>query len=252
MSDGLSLLMCSVLVQFVLLHAGGPDCGAIVGTDFSAISSFTGVSSTSGSGWVYSINMCDPVNVYCLPSDSSRVCQYEPNNHYGPFVVATAAATPGNWTLVNATNAVYSAPGNDGRYATITFACAPEDMTTYYITQTGNHYFGTIFTQAACSMKYDNNNNDNNNSGISIGTILIIIFIISIFVYCIVGFALNYFYFMTKRSELSSKFELLPNVAFWKDLPLLVRDGAYFTFRQVRSLCVGKSAATTGETYETM
>ncbi|CAH1790282.1 unnamed protein product [Owenia fusiformis] len=68
--------------------------------------------------------------------------------------------------------------------------------------------------------------------GISIGTILCIIFIVVLVIYLIGGIA-----FMKFRGKEGA--ELVPNVGFWKELPLMVKDGGRFVVSKVK----GKSTS---------
>ncbi|XP_022331494.2 uncharacterized protein LOC111129413 [Crassostrea virginica] len=71
-----------------------------------------------------------------------------------------------------------------------------------------------------------------NTAELSAGTVLIIIFFVSISVYCIVGCSWNCI-----RGY--KGVELLPQAAFWIDLPVLIADGIIFTF----SCCKQESSA---------
>ena len=88
-------------------------------------------------------------------------------------------------------------------------------------------------------------------SGLSGGWIFVIILVVVTFVYCVGGAA-----FMHYRRGASGT-EMVPNLAFWKDLPGLVVDGCKYSWAKVRA-CVGGArtgallSSTTGSTYETI
>jgi len=71
-------------------------------------------------------------------------------------------------------------------------------------------------------------------SGLSVGSILVIIFISLVVVYLVAGILFN------KYSKGATGKELIPNVNFWTDFPLLVKDGAVFSFQCCRSFCSRK------------
>ena len=221
--------------------SAGRDCGAMFNTDFSVLSSFAGQG--TGGDWRYVINMCDNVNVpKCNGSQAARVCQYNAVNPWGPFVIADARID-GQWTLINSSAIVFSSRGAEcdtrgPRDLTLTFLCSQQDQPNFIVTQpvTNNcAYNSVIRTTAACNMVYIPPTDDN---GLSGGSIFLIIFFVGLFVYCAGGVALNYFYFSKNSPSMSSSpVELIPNVAFWKDLPFLMRDGGMFCVTQFRALC---------------
>ncbi|XP_076434768.1 uncharacterized protein LOC143274741 [Babylonia areolata] len=68
-------------------------------------------------------------------------------------------------------------------------------------------------------------------SGLSTGSILVIIFFVLFIVYWVGGFLFMKF---VRRAE---GLEVIPNYEFWKEIPLLIRDGVTFTLRG----CKGES-----------
>eukprot|EP00754_Rhynchopus_humris_P019144 Rhum_TRINITY_DN14634_c0_g1::Rhum_TRINITY_DN14634_c0_g1_i1::g.104691::m.104691 len=85
---------------------------------------------------------------------------------------------------------------------------------------------GTVCTaqpaDAACQQQICQTKSGSSDGGITGGAVFLIIFFVGGFVYFAGGFAYNF-----KMKELRGT-EAVPNVAFWKDLPLLVKDGALF------------------------
>ncbi|XP_068671560.1 uncharacterized protein [Montipora foliosa] len=74
-------------------------------------------------------------------------------------------------------------------------------------------------------------------SGLSTGSILIIIFICMLVVYLVAGLLFN------KYSKGASGKELIPNVNFWTDFPLLVKDGIIFFFECCKRACSRKQSS---------
>ncbi|EDO48852.1 predicted protein [Nematostella vectensis] len=68
-------------------------------------------------------------------------------------------------------------------------------------------------------------------SGLSVGSILLIIFFTLVVVYLITGIVFNKF-----KKGAEGK-EVLPNLAFWVDFPILVKDGIIFTIQSSKKCC---------------
>ncbi|PVD31126.1 hypothetical protein C0Q70_10404 [Pomacea canaliculata] len=58
-------------------------------------------------------------------------------------------------------------------------------------------------------------------AGLSVGTILIIVFIVVVFVYLVGGIIIN-------KARQANGVELIPNIGFWRNFPVLVKDGFGF------------------------
>lgn len=67
------------------------------------------------------------------------------------------------------------------------------------------------------------------NPGLSAGSVLLILLFVAVMVYIIGGILFLRFY------RGASGVEMIPNYEFWKDFPLLVKDGMIFTFRGCKS-----------------
>lgn len=67
------------------------------------------------------------------------------------------------------------------------------------------------------------------NPGLSAGSVLLILLFVAVMVYIIGGMLFLRFY------RGASGVEMIPNYEFWKDFPLLVKDGMIFTFRGCKS-----------------
>ncbi len=80
------------------------------------------------------------------------------------------------------------------------------------------------------------------NSGLSGGWIFCIILFTAVPTYFAIGCGLNY------RKGSRSCSELTPNYTFWSAIPLLMKDGAVFTWRKLRGLCGAKNSGS----YETL
>ncbi|XP_041375811.1 uncharacterized protein LOC121388514 [Gigantopelta aegis] len=62
-------------------------------------------------------------------------------------------------------------------------------------------------------------------TSLSTGSILVIIFVLAVIIYFVGG--ILFFKFVRKAEGV----EMVPNLSFWTELPLLIRDGIYFVFR---------------------
>jgi len=88
--------------------------------------------------------------------------------------------------------------------------------------------------------------------GLRSGWIFVIIVVVVLFTYFAVGISYNHF-----KLGLSGT-EMVPNIAFWRDLPGLVKDGCMFTFTKIKALVqrikgdAPMAVSGTGSSYETI
>ncbi|KAL9966513.1 hypothetical protein ACROYT_G024599 [Oculina patagonica] len=85
----------------------------------------------------------------------------------------------------------------------------------------------TLRSKYACPVK----------SGLSTGSILIIVFISLLVVYLVAGILFNKFH------KGATGKEVIPNVSFWADFPLLVKDGAVFSYQCCKNICSRKRSS---------
>merc|ERR1719210_1620590 len=114
------------------------------------------------------------------------------------------------------------------RYMEITLKCDPSVKSPNFEFQQENppsHYKFTLTSEHACPGA------SGGGGGLSFGSVLCIILLVVVLVYAIGGYVFNTY----KRGAEGA--ERIPNVAFWKELPSLVKDG--FTF----ATSCGKSKA---------
>lgn len=74
-------------------------------------------------------------------------------------------------------------------------------------------------------------------SGLSTGSVLIIVFGSLLLVYIVAGILFNKFH----RGATGK--EVIPNVNFWMDFPLLVKDGVEFSYQFCKKTCGGKRSS---------
>jgi len=124
------------------------------------------------------------------------------------------------------------------RVAVVYFICAKDGplvpAAPFSMTNTGCNYQMIIPTSAACK-------SSSSSKKLSGGTVFLIILIVVIPVYVAVGCVYK------RKRQGQTGMEACPNVEFWRDLPVLIKDGFSFTYRKLRGLCGGS-----GESYETV
>ena len=87
--------------------------------------------------------------------------------------------------------------------------------------------------------------------GLSGGSIFLIILLVAVVLYLVGGVLFN------KYRRGATGTDVLPNKAFWLDLPGLVAEGCRFSWHKIRALAGGARSgsllsASTGSTYETI
>eukprot|EP00998_Keelungia_sp_KM082_P005633 NODE_1941_length_1177_cov_43.145714_g1925_i0.p1 GENE.NODE_1941_length_1177_cov_43.145714_g1925_i0~~NODE_1941_length_1177_cov_43.145714_g1925_i0.p1 ORF type:complete len:245 (+),score=58.90 NODE_1941_length_1177_cov_43.145714_g1925_i0:95-829(+) len=89
------------------------------------------------------------------------------------------------------------------------------------LVQTGANFNMTVGTSLVCGV--------GGGGGSPGGFIILLLMLFGVVGYCAGGIFYNY-----KQREMRGV-EMIPNLAFWRDLPLLVRDGFMFAFHKIRS-----------------
>jgi len=202
--------------------------------DFTALQTVTVSAVVNSGGYNFYVTPCatTPQNTKLVkpcPKTTSPIIQIDPTNDDCVYLAdintqAFAKTAGGDITL--------SYEGQQCgptllRKAVIRFECDPNTESNFYqAKETGTcEYEFDWKTKYACVGFAPNPNNPNNNNGLSGGAwFLILLLAIALPVYIIGGIIYNI------KVKSATGIEVLPNYAFWKDLPSLLKDGFAFTF----------------------
>jgi len=233
--------------------------------DLSPLFRTTGDYKGTDGTYDYKMNVCGPSNSGPGCTDKSfAICQFSQAG--GTFVASLGSfAQPPTWSLITlpsnpaepvANGVMYTFTNGDicwiaGRQQVRTvmtvFRCNPgstEESLKVEEDQTTCTFTITLKTDKGCQGSGPGPTpptpDKKESGGISGGTVFVIIFFSLIPIYI----GLGCLYGRTKKQL--TGIDAMPNIAFWRDLPGLVKDGAKYAWNMTRSGC--KSG--TGEAYE--
>ncbi|KAK3578738.1 hypothetical protein CHS0354_010119 [Potamilus streckersoni] len=173
---------------------------------------------------IYHYNPCNPMKVACSTDSKCAVCQQvnkDQNYSAGSQSSAVMAGDPDIGQL----NITYQ---YNGRTSVVKIEC-DQSQEGVFEPDPGEKelliYIFKLRTKYGCYSYPAPPNSEPGHNGISIGSILVIIFFVLLLVY-IVGGMLFLHYVRGAQG-----IETFPNLAFWKELPFLVKDGIVFVFR---------------------
>jgi hypothetical protein len=248
----LPLLCCAGLALAAL-----PDCdGDIGGTTFSLSDmaldtgayKYTGSSSGGGvlTEYKYTMNICKKVNSdgKCT-SDGAMVCQKNMDGSFGAVIAYwSASKTPApklslisssapekgvKMSFTNGDKCYVNPTTNQVRKANVNLHC---DSGAAVPTK-----FKLSEESSTCTFTIDITSPDAcPGGGMSGGTLFLILLLVSFLVYLGVGIFLQH-----RKGATGS--ELMPNLAFWKDLPNLVKTGIQFTVAKAKGARGGGAAS---------
>lgn len=199
--------------------------------DLSALASFTNVKDTEG--YLNDWNPCVARPCGSLPSSDVSICQTEvskpgakANSYINGFLsTASFIGEAGKNLMLH-----YTGDNVTGtttlRQSSIYLICVPDSTARNELTAKGEstpgnvNYVFILRSPHACLVP---------NGNLSAGSVLLILFFVAVMVYLIGGILFLRFY------RGASGVEMIPNYEFWKDFPLLVKDGMVFTFRGCKS-----------------
>jgi len=226
--------------------------------DLSSLTKPTGGGDYKGTDgtYDYKMNVCAKSNASPGCSEKNyAICQF--SQSAGTFVASLGSFdAPPTWSLINlppqppepATAGVqYTLTNGDicwiaGRQQTrtvqVVFRCVDKTDETLQIVedQTTCTFTITLKAKAGCAgagpgPDPPGPDPPSPSGGISGGTVFIIILLSVIPVYIGLGCLYGY-----KKKQVAG-IEAFPNIAFWRDLPVLVKDGCRFTYNLIRSGC---------------
>jgi len=200
----------------------------------------------SDSGYNYQVSICGSVSETVCNRKQGSVCQYSPTGSYLHMLSSWANPPAPQWSLLNPTDPTQGVnvllANGDGcpepRQVIFNFEC---DKTTpggtYTISYSGCSYLIAFPTKYGCPTTPTPAPSKSKISG---GAIFLILIFCSLFVYVVAGCV-----FKTFRRG-TTGIESCPNVEFWRDLPLLVKEGCVATFTCCRS------SSSSSSNYETV
>jgi len=244
----LTAVRCFLAVIFAFAHILDVDCAVTKCEKINACSCksnegtidlkpLDGTSTTPGlkttdvqSGYDYLYSPCTDFSY--VPAAGSGACQgvlgCQYSSLYGfAFEIADKSSATFNVDASGDLKLKLNSADNL-RYMEITLKCDPSVKSPNFEFQQENppsHYKFTLTSEHACPGA------SGGGGGLSFGSVLCIILLVVVLVYAIGGYVFNTY----KRGAEGA--ERIPNVAFWKELPSLVKDG--FTF----ATSCGKSKA---------
>jgi len=228
------------VVQLVVVSASTYPCQYSSGGYGWDLTPMTGIDysgSEAGTQFLYKLNLCGLVTEPVCYQLQGSMCQYNQANSFY-HVCGTWAYDPVPiWSALNGHDGVVielnngdgPCPDGSNRLTVITLHCdptapiRPATFTVVPISQCG--YGIDIRSSAACPVTTP--------SGLSGGWIFILILVVAATIYIAVGCG----YKRHKKGLVGM--ESFPNIDFWRQLPVLVKEGCLFTWSKCR-----------GQTYE--
>jgi len=169
------------------------------------------------SGWTYYYNPCTPFTAEGCTN--AAICQ---SGYSGAgYLIAVHSTT--DFKVENDKVKITMNDGLSMRDVEITLTCDKNQEKNFLFSTESplNHYLFTLTSKHACP---HSNQPSGGGGGLSTGSVLCILLIVVILVYAIGGVLFNTF----KRGATGK--ERIPNLSFWQDFPLLVKDGVKFAY----------------------
>lgn len=201
--------------------------------------------------------------IHVQPYSRSRVdCMYSfsasnyDSDGLGDASASTWSSYNGDWsngaisvnTDLNDFQYTACEPNSDTNSVTVNFICNKGDDTLSIVTEPEPSGFGAcvfvfqVDSSIVCAGGSGGGGGDGGKAskkGLSGGWIFVIILLVAFSVYFIVGILFN----RCRGGKTGT--EMVPNIAFWRDLPSLVKDGCSYSLAKSKGLCGIKSVEST-------
>lgn len=191
----------------------GKDFGGLVGKKFKADEPVQ-ATCPDGSAVVYTFNFSPCSNGVPCQGGNAMMCQDNNCN------------TPATMIATNA-NIQWTATSDGAKWVTKTGSsegCGGPRTGNYIFKCNGGHKMEVTEDPATpCVYDFVIEAECGGSGGMSFGSIMLIILVVVVPIYLVAGFLYNW-----KAKGVAPGVEALPNIAFWRELPSLVKEGFYF------------------------
>jgi len=206
------------------------------------------VSPVDKGGNIYNVAPCHNTKLVCSPS-SSPVCQVDGANKPHSCGTLASASLPTNiaqWTETTPLGqgfVVHYINGDSGRNVELTYQCGSSNTPTFVGVPTENptkDYHITLNSKVGCKTTSTPTpgpptpSPPGSGSSFDPGWIFVIIVLGGLALYFVVGVIVKKFVFKAETVP-----EMIPQYEFWTSLPLLIKDGAVYSYLKVKGLFTG-------------
>jgi len=213
------------------------------------------VSPADSGGNIYYVAPCHNTKLTCSPS-ASPVCQVDgakKPHSCGTLASASLPTNIGQWTETTPIGSgfiVHYTQGDGGRNVELTYVCGSANKPSFVGNPTENpvkDYHITLNTLAGCKTTSaptppgppgpptPSPPKPPGSSSFDPGWIFVIVVLAGLVLYFIIGVIVKKFVFNAETVP-----EMIPQYEFWTALPILVKDGAVYSFGKVKSLITGE------------